>query len=167
MGRVEGVGTVATARPKYVLRVVGHVDGFTVAKAIIELYETAGIKLPNGERPTIEALASYLNVSESTARRLYRSTLRTDGNTGRAAMRLGTVPDGETADRMRKLVESGYRKCAFKYGKKTVRALTRDSDTGRVYEAVEVLVRARLLKDLAYQHFWFFAALKRASQQIG
>ena len=150
-----------------VLRAVGHVDGFTVAKAIIDLHKIAGMNLPDGTAPTFGNLGGYLNLSESTVRRLYRSTRRTDGNKGRAKMRLGTVPDDKTADRVRKLVERGYLECAYKYGMETVMASDAPSDTGRIDEAIERLKRAKLLKDLAYQHLAFFPASKRASQQTG
>lgn len=150
-----------------VLRAVGHEDGFTVAKAVIELHKMAGKNLPDGKAPTFGNLAGFLCMSESTVRRLYRSTLRTDGNTGRATMRLGTVPDDETADRVRKLVESGYWECAYKYGVETFMASDDPSDTGRIDEAIERLKRAKLLKDLAFQHLAFFPALKGAGQQTG
>lgn len=154
-----------------VLRAVGHEDGFTVAKAVIELYKMAGVNLPGEKAPTFGNLGGYLRLSESTVRRLYRSTLRTDGNTGRATMRLGTAPDDETAERVRKLVESGYWACAYKYGVETAREAARAaralSDTGRVDEAIERLERAKLLKDLAFQHLAFFHALKGAGQQTG
>lgn len=150
-----------------VLRAVGHEDGFTVAKAVIDLYRAAGVNLPDGTAPTFGNLGGFLCMSESTARRLYRSTLRTDGNTGRATMRLGTAPDDETAERVRKLVESGYRACACRYGAEAARAARALSDTGRVDEAIERLERAKLLKDLAFQHLAFFHTLKGAGQQTG
>lgn len=150
-----------------VLRAVGHEDGFTVAKAVIELHKMAGVNLPDGTAPTFGNLGGYLHMSESTVRRLYRSTRRTDGNKGRAKMRLGTVPDDETADMVRKLVERGYWGFAYKYGMETVRAARVLNDTGRVDEAIERLKRAKLLKDLAFQHLAFFHALKGAGQQTG
>lgn len=150
-----------------VLRAVRHEDGFTVAKAIIELHKMAGMNLPDRTAPTFGNLGGFLCMSESTARRLYRSTLRTDGNTGRATMRLGTAPDDETADRVRKLVDYGYRSCACRYMAEGARAARSLSDTGRIDEATEMLGRAKLLKDLAYQHLAFFPALKGAGQQTG
>lgn len=150
-----------------VLRAVGHEDGFTVAKAVIDLHKIAGVNLPDGTAPTFGNLGGYLHMSESTVRRLYRSTRRTDGNKGRAKPRLGTVPDDETDDRVRKLVETGYRKCAFKCGVEMARASMVLSDTGRIDEAFERFERAKLLKDLAYQHLAFFPALKGAGQQTG
>ena len=150
-----------------VLRAVGHKDGFTVAKAIIDLHKMAGVNLPDGTAPTFGNLGGYLHMSESTVRRLYRSTRRTDGNKGRAKMRLGTVPDDETADMVRKLVERGYWECAYKYGMETVMASDAPSDTGSIDEAIEMLGRAKLLKDLAFQHLAFFPALKGAGQQTG
>lgn len=151
-----------------VLRAVGHEDGFTVAKAIIELHKMAGVnKLPDGTAPTFGNLAGYLHMSESTVRRLYRSTRRTDGNKGRAKMRLGTVPDDETADMVRKLVDYGYRACAYRYGMEMARDARTMSDMGRIDEANERYERAKLLKDLAFQHLAFFPALKGAGQQTG
>lgn len=150
-----------------VLRAVRHEDGFIVAKAIIELYKMAGMNLPDGTAPTFGNLAGFLCMSESTVRRLYRSTRRTDGNKGRAKMRLGTVPDDETAERVRKLVESGYWACAYKYGVEADRAARVLNDTGRIDEAIERLKRAKFLKDLAFQHFAFPPASKGAGQQTG